>query len=370
MDRRFYMNTTARYLLIILQILYLSACAEEPVQVQQIGDLTPVSSGQIIQHTYYTLAYSEANEQAEWVYYMLTPEMVAGNVKRKDDFREDPMVSTGSASLADYVGSGYDRGHLCPAASMSLNTASMSESFFMSNMSPQHPSCNRGKWKSLETQVRDWVNIEDTLYVASGAIFSNNKGTIGENRVTVPGYYYKVILDITKPYKMIAFIMPNEKMDNDIDYYVTTVDSIEALTSINFFPGIPDDLENDLESHSDFVKWSGSTTDPSSILDDEVVVTTDPQDNLSQYISISNVVVSPTESESVTLINSSVNAVDIGGWIIGDKNDPNAYTIPEGTTIEGNSTLTFSHNILGFGINNSDEIIYLKDDLGNVVDTW
>ena len=233
----------------------LISCGEEPVVAPSMADLMPISEGEHVEHAYYKLAYSEENEQALWVFYRLTIDMVSGNVERTDDFREDPMVSTISATLDDYKGSGYDRGHLCPAASMSYNETSMSESFYMSNMSPQAPSCNRGKWKSLETAVRNWVSTEDTLWVVSGPIFKDDLGKIGNDRVTIPGYYYKVIFDPTGTSKMIGFIMPNAKMDNDIDFYAVSVNKVEQETGIDFFPGLPDDRENELEGHFDFSAW-------------------------------------------------------------------------------------------------------------------
>ena len=220
-----------------------------------LSDYFPTSNGEVIHHTYYSLSYMEEHEQAEWVFYMLTKELVNGNENRTNDFREDPLVSTGSAALADYVGSGYDRGHLCPAKAMSLNHTSMSESFFMSNMSPQSISCNRGRWKMLETKVRDWVNSNDSLYVISGAILKDSIGSIGANLVTIPSSYYKVIYDPSPKPKLIAFIMPNEKMNESIDYYVVSVDKVEALTNIDFFSILPDEIENRLEKNSDYSLW-------------------------------------------------------------------------------------------------------------------
>ena len=116
-------------------------------------ELLPTSTtGQIIKHQYFTLSYSEPHEQAEWVYYKLTPQLINGTQSRTDNFRTDPMVTSGSAQLNDYKGSGFDRGHLCPAADMKINRDAMSETFYMSNMSPQHPSFNRGIWKKLKQQ--------------------------------------------------------------------------------------------------------------------------------------------------------------------------------------------------------------------------
>ena len=114
----------------------------------QTPDLLPISTtGEIVKHKYYTLSYSEKNEQAEWVFYLLTKANSVGAVERGNNFRPDPSVPTGSASLLDYRNSGYDKGHLCPAADMSFNAQAMSETFYLSNMSPQVPSFNRGIWK-------------------------------------------------------------------------------------------------------------------------------------------------------------------------------------------------------------------------------
>lgn len=116
--------------------------------------------------------------ECKLVAYKLTREMVEGSAVRKNDFREDPNVKTGSAKLIDYKGSGYDRGHLCPASAMCINDQAMSESFFMSNVSPQVPALNRGKWKSLEIKVRQLTVENDSLYVITGPVFHHNKGAI------------------------------------------------------------------------------------------------------------------------------------------------------------------------------------------------
>jgi len=99
---------------------------------------------QIINHTGYTLKYNEQYEQAELVAYQLTNKEVGGKYPRSDNFRQDPHISTGSATLSDYKGSGYDRGHLIPAADMKWSPDAMNVSFYMSNMSPQNPGFKRG----------------------------------------------------------------------------------------------------------------------------------------------------------------------------------------------------------------------------------
>src|SRR5450759_379891 len=245
-----------------ISILLLILCLSNKSFAQ---DLLPTSTtGQIIKHTYYILSYSEPNEQAEWVYYELTPAFVNGSQPRKDEFRPDPMVSTGSAQLSDYRGSGYDRGHLCPAADMKLNATSMSETFFLSNMSPQDPSFNRGIWESLEATVRSWAITEGMIYVVTAGVLTSNKGKIGASGVTVPQYYYKVIYAPKGQGKMIALVLPNEKGTKQLPEYVVSVDSVESITGIDFFPALNDSIENALESHSDASLWTFSQYTSSS----------------------------------------------------------------------------------------------------------
>ena len=185
----------------------------------QCDNLLPTSTtGAIIHHTYYCLSYDEAHEQAEWVYYELIPGMITGSIERTDNFRPDPNVSTGSAELIDYKGSGYDRGHLAPAGDMKSSRTAMSNSFYMSNMSPQEPSFNRGIWKTLEATVRTWAISSGKVYVATGPVFQNNKGSIGTNQVTVPGHYYKVVYDPSEE-KMIGLVLPHEKGSASLDSY-------------------------------------------------------------------------------------------------------------------------------------------------------
>ena len=121
----------------------------------------------------------------------LTAKEVNGKYERSDNFRKDPHVSTESATLSDYKGSGYDRGHIIPAADMKWSPDAMSASFFMSNMSPQDPSFNRGIWKKLEEQVGKWALENSEIYIVTGPVLTDGPyQTIGVNKVAVPKYYY------------------------------------------------------------------------------------------------------------------------------------------------------------------------------------
>ncbi len=210
----------------------------------------------IIFHEYYTLSYNEQHEQANWVAYKLTKKHILGNVNRTNNFRFDKNIPTGSSTLEDYKGSGYDRGHLVPAGDMKISKKAMSESFFMSNISPQRPGFNRGIWKKLETKIRNAALNEEELYVVTGPVLSDNLDYIGNN-VSVPDYFYKVILDYSEPtIKAIGFILPNIKNKKSISDYAMTIDKIEQITGINFFNNLPDDIENSIESEYDYNLWN------------------------------------------------------------------------------------------------------------------
>ena len=194
------------------------------------------TKSQILHYRKFSLAYNESAEQADWVAYCLYPNSINHSVKRKNNFREDYKVVTSSASLEDYKGSGYDRGHLAPAKAMSYSKQSVSESFLMSNMSPQLPSFNRGVWKRLEKQVRDWIAISDSLYVVTGPVLNSSLSTIGENKVSIPNAFYKTILRFYKgDINGIGFLLKHEKSSKKIADFATSIDTIEKITGLNFF---------------------------------------------------------------------------------------------------------------------------------------
>ena len=239
-----------RLLFITLAILYTF------IGYAQDTKYLPKSEGEFIQHSNYSLSYSEEHEQAEWVAYELTAVETYKTVSRSDRFKADKTVSTGSATLADYKGSGYDRGHLAPAADMSFNSTAMRESFYMSNMSPQAPSFNRGVWKSLESRVRLFAKQSSPIYVVTGAVLTSGLPTIGTNSVSIPKYYYKVILKGKGEYKeMIAFLIKNEKSSEPLSSFVVSTNEIEELTGIDFFPQLPNEFEEKLESTINISSW-------------------------------------------------------------------------------------------------------------------
>lgn len=209
------------------------------------------ASDEIIRHQGYTLRYRDQYKQPDWVAYPLLAYEITGDADRdREQFKPDPMVENGTALPTDYTKSGYDRGHLAPAGDFKFSQQMMKETFFMSNISPQVPQFNRGIWKSLEEQIRAWAFRDKGLYVITGPVLKSGLPTIGrQNQVAVPMYYYKVILYCNVPeIRMIGFLLKNEESNDSIREFVVTVDEIERMTGLDFFPKIPDDLERKLEN--------------------------------------------------------------------------------------------------------------------------
>ncbi|ENC6710525.1 DNA/RNA non-specific endonuclease, partial [Vibrio harveyi] len=187
----------------------------------------------------------------DWVAYHITAESVNITNKRSNSFKEDTeMPDYARSTLADYKGSGYDRGHLAPSATMDFTRESMKQSFLMSNMSPQLPGFNRVGWRVLEEHVRDLANEYNELYVVTGPIYQGNEGTIG-NGVVIPSAFYKVILDPSFD-EAIAFIVPHRDVSSsELANFITTIDEVERQTGLDFFAQTPDSIEDNMES----VKW-------------------------------------------------------------------------------------------------------------------
>lgn len=221
-------------------------------------DFLPSSTtNQIVKHDYYTLSYNEKYEQAEWVAYELKKSYLINNNFKRPFFIEDPKVKTHSADWRNYKKSGFDKGHLCPAGDMEFSISAYNDTFFTSNISPQLHNFNDGVWNRLEQKIRYWAAKYDGIYVITGGVLEPSLKTIGKEKVAIPNYFYKVLLDKSDgKYKMIAFLVPNEASDKPLYDFVVSVDRIEKLTGIDFFPELDNPLETQLEKSSDYKSWS------------------------------------------------------------------------------------------------------------------
>ncbi len=236
-----------------------SSTTTDPYDGDRAFMLPGATGGQVIHHRFFTLSYAEKHEQAEWVAYVLSSEELAKPwVDRSETFTIDPEVSTGSATLEDYRGSGFDRGHLVPAADRAFSREAIRETFYLSNITPQDHHFNGGIWRELEETTREWARKNKRLYIVTGPVLKGPAlGKIGANEVTVPSAFYKVILDLTEPQrKGIAFIIPNAASNEPLKNYAVPIDEVEELTGIDFFPELlHDDLEEQLESMIKLEWW-------------------------------------------------------------------------------------------------------------------
>ena len=244
--------------LLSLLIVPILVSAEGPSRYDNLALGIPGKADVIVDREAYAIGYSERHGQPLWVIYKLTAEEVKNKqVSRSGSFRSDPAIPTDSANPADYRRSGYDRGHLAPAADMAWSSRAMVESFFISNISPQVPAFNRGIWARLEAQVRIFAVAKRELYVVTGPILPETPTrTIGENHVTVPSRYYKVIYDLTPPRKMIGFILPNAASRRPLREFAVTVDAVEAATGLDFFSLLPQVEQEALEAGVSWDEWS------------------------------------------------------------------------------------------------------------------
>ncbi len=211
---------------------------------------------QLIRHTGYTVSYNSIWRLPNWVGYELTRQETRGKENRSDRFIADPLARGAIATNSDYTRSGYDKGHMAPAADMKWDAQVMKESFYFTNICPQHPELNRRRWKDLEEKIRDWAIADSAIIIVCGPIVNDQPRTLGKNKVAVPQKFFKVILSpyLTSP-KAIAFLFDNQRSVDPLRSYVVTVDSIERLTGLDFFAPLPDELEDRIEARADCLQW-------------------------------------------------------------------------------------------------------------------
>ncbi len=200
-----------------------------------------------INRSCYSLGYDCRTRNALWVYERLTSESLKGNANRDDfAFREDPLIpQIFRSTLKDYQKSGFDRGHLAPAANHKSSSGGMEDTFYLSNMSPQNPKLNRGYWAKLEKHVRDLTKSYQTVEVFTGPLYLPKEEVdgskwvkyrvIGENDVAVPTHFFKVLILESKGKRdTVAYILPNEPIasNTSLDQFKTTVKKVEIYNTL------------------------------------------------------------------------------------------------------------------------------------------
>ena len=229
--------------------------AEQPadewtIQQMEIPVMSAKKQGQVIHRTGYTLAYDAKTRTPQWVAWELTKKETQGTVERSNDFQPDPDVKGAKVVTKDYSHSGYDRGHMAPAADMKWSKKAMKESFYMSNICPQDHNLNTSDWSELENKSRQWARRFGKVYIVCGPIYNGKRNEyIGDHRVKVPDAFFKVVL-INEKKKQCAmgFYFENEAGERKLQEYLVPVDRLEQLTGMDFFSALPDNLEDRLEA--------------------------------------------------------------------------------------------------------------------------
>lgn len=205
----------------------------------------------------FNLSFNKDNGTPNWVAWELLASEVDGSEKRGDNFWNDPDVE-GCPSTSDYTRSGYDRGHMCPAADQKWSPEAMWDCFVMTNICPQDHSLNAGAWNTLESKERQWAKRDSAVVIIAGPIYDkSDTKRIGKAGVRVPGAFFKVIAApyLSEP-RGIAFVYPNMSSPGNMQQYSMSIDEVEKLTGYDFLSALPDELENKIESQASFKEWN------------------------------------------------------------------------------------------------------------------
>ena len=231
------------YYIALIAFVSLSACGLKPSKHGKLmGGIRP---------------YEEQQGEKSWT------EALENTCEKKDKnkregvkFHEDIDVPEPRAVDFDYVRSGYDRGHLCPSADNRWDAKAQEQSFLLTNVCPQDHNLNVGDWHELENMCRKWAKCYGKIYVVAGPVLLKRKHkTIGKNKVTVPEAFFKVVLCMEGKPKAIGFVYRNESGNHPKSFYMNSIDDVERITGMDFFPGLPDDVEKTVEATCNLDDW-------------------------------------------------------------------------------------------------------------------
>lgn len=230
----------------------LSKMPEKSSGMELPASLKESRSELILERMGYTVSFNAKWNLPNWVAWELNRDKLVERESRNNKFLPDPDLQNGKAvTTDDYTNSGYDRGHMCPAGDNRWHWRAMQESFYMTNICPQDHNLNRGDWKELEEKCRTWAEQEGSIYIVCGPILYKKKHqSIGkEHRILVPEAFFKVVLSLNgdQP-KAAGFIFKNSSGNRKLSAYINTVDEVERITGIDFFPRLPNDVEQKVEA--------------------------------------------------------------------------------------------------------------------------
>lgn len=235
---------------------------------------------QILRREAYTSCYNHETRCPNWVAWVLTIDKVQGDIERKvwyDDagnviginnfvpsmvkgeYIVDNEAETPKPEFTDWdlMPIGMSHGHMCPAADCKASKAAMNQSFLLTNICVQAEKLNTGSWNKLEMRCRDWTLKYGRLFIVAGPVFVDGKvtSTMGQNKVAIPDGFFKAVLCMEGKPKGIGFLYSNNNDKHTMDEAVRSIDEIETMTGIDFFPQLPNDIEDVVESHASLKEW-------------------------------------------------------------------------------------------------------------------
>lgn len=213
----------------------------------------------IIEYNGYTVSYDEASRIPTWVAYELTAEEANGTIGRSGkNFRPDEKAKVVQADNYDYRGEGWSRGHMAPAGDFKWDDGAMWDTFYYTNCCPQDEKLNNGSWNVLENRVRTWARQFGSVYVVTGPIIGQNQcGRIGVHGVVVPDAFFKAVLVYSdEAFHGIAFVMFNNSTPQRILDSYLSINDLEKLSSLDFFPDLDDSVEETIEDDVDLDYWN------------------------------------------------------------------------------------------------------------------
>lgn len=210
----------------------------------------------ILRKKSYVVSYNQDTRMPNWVAWQLTAEHTDGELKRMNNFHEEENCPRPRATLQDYKGSGWSRGHMCPAGDNKWSRDAMYDSFSLVNVCPQDSKLNSGVWNSLEMDCRQWARQYGEVYIVCGPVLMKRQHeTIGPNKVVVPEAFFKVVLCMVGKPKAFGVVVRNNEGTKKRDLYYNSVDDVERLTGLDFFPSLPDDIEKVVEAEVNMDEW-------------------------------------------------------------------------------------------------------------------
>ena len=224
-------------------------------------ELPAVRQGEVITtHVGYATCFNSSLMLPNWVAYELTEEETRGTVRRPSNspFQQDPAYKGKQPDRSDYSRSGWDKGHLMPCADSKWSEQVMLESFYFTNICPQSHNLNKYEWNNLEIKCREWARKYGAIDIVCGPLYDSPTltRTIGRNRVWIPDGFFKVVMCRSKQQpKAIGFLFRNDGKKVSLESVVRTVDEIERITGIDFYPALDDDVENVIEAEADLSDW-------------------------------------------------------------------------------------------------------------------